>query len=242
MLRRFFLFTAIVFFSAATGCKKIPPPSSPYNGHTTAVFNPDKIYGTVTDVDGNVYRTIVIGNQTWMAENLRVTHYRNGDEISHVPDSAKWSRLVTEAYCTYNNTTDIDTIATFGLLYNWYVVNDPRRVAPQGWRVPTITDWNILIAQLGGDQIAGYRMKEAGRFHWGSPPSANNSSGFTALPGGWRFFNGKYDGEVYYGEWWAAEEGNSVSAAKLSLFSWGYKVRKGFFYKSSGYSIRCVKE
>ncbi|HDO06183.1 MAG TPA: hypothetical protein ENG85_00705, partial [Bacteroidetes bacterium] len=120
------IFIAVVSINF-TACKKKPlKPDNPLNGRTTAVFNPNKTYGTVTDIDGNVYKTIVIGNQTWMAENLRVTHYQNGDTIPNVTDNTTWKDLSTDAYCNYNNTTDLDTIATYGRLYNWYAVNDTR--------------------------------------------------------------------------------------------------------------------
>jgi hypothetical protein len=131
------------------GCKKNnDKPNSfynPLNGKTSAIFNQDITYGSVMDIDRNVYKTIVIGNQTWMAENLRTIHYQNGDELQNVADTAQWARLESGAYCNYNNTEDPDTIATYGRLYNWYAVADSRNIAPKGWHVASASEWNTLI-------------------------------------------------------------------------------------------------
>ena len=122
---------------------------------------------TVTDIDGNVYQTVTIGTQEWMAENLKVTHYRNGDPIQLVTDDSSWSNLSTGAYCDYDN--DGDNVAVYGRLYNWFAVNDSRAIAPAGWHVATAADWQTLIDILGGDAVAGGKMKEAGTAHWLAP-------------------------------------------------------------------------
>ncbi len=116
------LFLIILLITIMTGCKPDDPssPDNPLNGRTTAIFNPDKTYGVVYDIDGNQYKTIAIGEQTWMAENLRATCYQNGDTLPNIIDTAQWARLESGAWCTYNNTNDPDTIATYGRLYNWY--------------------------------------------------------------------------------------------------------------------------
>lgn len=138
---------------------------------------------TVTDYDGNVYQTVLIGDQCWMMENLKVTHYRNGDPIPHVTDGVTWGNLTSGAYCNYNN--DEGNVATYGRLYNWYAVDDSRNIAPAGWHVPSDAEWQTLVDYLGGDAVAGGKMKEAGTTHWASPNTgATNESGFTALPGG----------------------------------------------------------
>ncbi len=233
----------VVVLMITAGCKKKPlKPNNPLNGRTTAVFNPDKTYGTVTDVDGNVYKTIVIGNQTWMAENLRTTHYLNGDEIPNVTDNTKWKDLTSGAYCNYNNTTDLDTIATYGRLYNWYAVADSRHLAPKGWHVPTITDWDRLIGYLGGDTIAGNKMKEVGDFHWDAPNESDNSSGFTALPAGARYLSKSTKDMGFYTEYWAMPEYDTTSAPFLFLFSWNSFMYRGINYKVNGYSVRCIKD
>ncbi len=118
------------------GCEEDAPPRK---GKSDAVFNPNLTYGSMTDIDGNEYKTITVGKQTWMAQNLRVTHYRNGDPINFDTDSTtNWSTIKIGTYCTPLNTSNIDTIATYGLLYNGYAVIDSRNIAPKGWRVPTL--------------------------------------------------------------------------------------------------------
>jgi uncharacterized protein (TIGR02145 family) len=138
---------------------------------------------TVTDIDGNVYNTVTIGTQVWMKENLKVTHYRNGDSIPLVTDNTAWMGLTAGAYCDYNNTPG--NSATYGRLYNWYTVVDPRSLCPADWHVPTRDEFEALTAYLGGEFTAGYKLREAGTVHWTSPNAgATNQSNFTALPGG----------------------------------------------------------
>jgi len=156
--------------------------------------------GTVTDIDGNVYKTVKIGNQWWMAENLKVTRYRNGDPIPNITDNHTWVDLSTGAYCNYNN--DISNVATYGRLYNWYAVDESRNIAPAGWHVPTDDEWKQLEIYLGmspteADEThwrgtdEGGKLKETGTTHWYSPNTgATNESGFTALPGGYRVSGG----------------------------------------------------
>jgi hypothetical protein len=119
--------------------------------------------GAVVDIDGNAYHTVTIGNQVWMVENLKVTHYRNGDAIPNVTDGTAWLDLTTGAYCEYDN--DVNNVATYGRLYNWYSVNDSRNIAPAGCHVPSDDDWQTLVDYLGGDAVAGGKMKEIGSTH-----------------------------------------------------------------------------
>jgi uncharacterized protein (TIGR02145 family) len=152
------------------------------------------VYGTMTDIDGNVYTTITLGTQTWMLENLRTTRYRNGDSINYAPDNAEWAnlRLTTDkgGWCYYNN--DAGNDAAYGKLYNWYAVTDTRNIAPEGWRMPSKADWEVLQDYLGANTysgtipVIGRKLKESGLDHWASPNPADNLSGFTALPGGQR--------------------------------------------------------
>jgi len=229
---------------ASVACKKDSPekPTNPLNGKTTAIFNPEKIYGSVADIEGNKYKTIVIGNQTWMAENLRTTKYRNGDEIPNVKENAEWNDLSTSAYCNYNNTESLDTIATLGRLYNWYAAADTRNIAPKGWRVPTIADWTELFEYLGGVEIASNKLKEVGDIHWEDPYESDNSSGFTALPTGSRDFNKNYVDVGFYSIFWTHSEYNSDKAGCLNLFYFSSNVYTGVNYKYYGYAIRCIKE
>ena len=155
----------------------------------------------------DVYQTITIGTQVWMAENLKATHFRNGDAIPHVTDGATWQSLTTGAYCEYNN--DINNVATYGRLYNWYAVNDYRNIAPVGWHVPIDAEWQTLVDYLGGWEVAGGKMKEAGTANWVSPNTgATNESGFSALPGGRRHVigSGYYENMGYSGYFWSSTE------------------------------------
>ena len=217
-------------------------PSNPLNGRTTAVFNPDKTYGKMSDIDGNIYKTIVIGEQTWMAENLRVTHYKNGTAIPNITDNEEWGALTTGAYCNYNNTEDLDTIATYGRLYNWYAVADYQQLAPKGWRVPTIADWLELIEYLGGDTIASNALKEVGTYHWEDPFESDNSSGFTAIPNGWRYLSQNTSYIGYYSALWTSSEYDITQAGFLYLYDFSSIVYKGINYKANGYSVRLIKE
>ena len=245
MKKQTIYYTCLIAFVVLylTACKKDGPlPNNPLNGRTTAVFNPGKSYGKMFDVDGNQYKTIKIGNQTWMAENLRVTHYQNGAEISNITDNEEWAALTTGAYCNYNNTNDLDTIATYGRLYNWYAVADMQNLAPEGWRVPRIADWLELIEYLRGDTIASNALKEVGTYHWEDPFESDNSSGFTAIPSGWRYLSQDASQIGFYNAFWSASEYNEASAGFLYLYFFDSKVWKGINYKQNGYSIRLIKE
>jgi uncharacterized protein (TIGR02145 family) len=121
---------------------------------------PKRVTGPVTDYDGNVYNTVTIGTQTWMTEDLRVTHYRNGDLIPNVAETAAWNNLTTGAYCNYDN--DKRNSATYGRLYNWYAVISGANLAPSGWHVPTDAEWTTLTTYLGGEGVAGGKLKESG--------------------------------------------------------------------------------
>ena len=162
----------------------------------------------MTDIDGNTYQTVKIGNQWWIAENLNVTHYQNGDAIPNVTDSAAWWGLTSGAYCNYNN--DAANVAVYGRLYNWYAVHDSRNIAPAGWHVPSDAEWQTLVDYLGGDPVAGGKMKEAGTTHWISPNTgATNESGFSGLPGGYRHTDGYYYDISYSASFWTFTESDS---------------------------------
>jgi uncharacterized protein (TIGR02145 family) len=135
---------------------------------------------TVKDIDGNVYKTVKIGNQTWMAENLRTTKYRNGDPIPLITDAGAWSNLSSGAYQGPYFSDKLE----YGNFYNWYAVNDPRNIAPEGWHVATDAEFTELASFLGGNTVAGDKLKEAGTTHWNDPNSGTNESGFTALGSG----------------------------------------------------------
>lgn len=197
---------------------------------------------TITDIDGNVYGTVKIGTQVWMTENLRTTKYRDGSAIPNVTDNAAWSALTTGAQCTYNNTTKSDSIALFGRLYNFYAVADSRNIAPAGWHVPTDAEWTTLTNYLGA--LAGGRLKESGTTHWNSPNAdALNDSKFGALPGGNRsYYPGTFDNLGYYGYWWTAPEINASNAWLRGLRYYDSTVGRSNYDKSSGFSVRCVRD
>ncbi len=212
----------------------------------------------LTDIDGNVYQIVKIGNQWWMAENLKVTHYRNGDAIPNVTNADQWIELATGAYCNYNN--DTIHVASYGRLYNWYAVKDSRNIAPEGWHVPTdiwTDDWNELEMDLGMSQTQaglsmwrgrdeGGKLKEQGTAHWNSPNTgATDSSGFSALPGGYRDVRGAgdyYYNMGFYSAFWTSAEYDSNLAWSRWLAYSRSQVYRGYDDKRLGYSIRCVRD
>ncbi len=245
------LLVLIAIFSViSAGCKKESLDElNPYNGKSTAVFNPLKLYGTVTDQDGNVYKSITIGTQTWMAENLRTTKYRNGVSISEVTDNTEWLNTNEGAYCNNHNSSNCDTIATFGRLYNWYAVSDSRNIAPIGWHVPSDEEWTTLITSLGGDELAGEKLKETGISHWFQNPYASNESGFTGLPAGYRHTaEGEFVGLGLITFWWSSTEADTAWHNNPLWARYRYMVYlekgtgRGNWIKELGFSIRCVKD
>ncbi len=216
------------------------PPVSPI------MFNSDLAYGSIKDVDGNLYKTIQIGTQVWMAENLRTTKFNDGVSIPNVTDDMEWEKLTTPGYCWYDN--DPSSFKdTYGALYNWYTVNTGK-LCPTGWHVPTNAEWNILSDYLGTD--AGGKMKETGTTTWVSPNTgASNFSGFTAIPGGsrdpyyqeWRYST--FSNLGYNSSWWSATESNNITG----YAAWLYNKESVFYHgfqatKISGLSVRCVKD
>ncbi|MBZ5856947.1 fibrobacter succinogenes major paralogous domain-containing protein [Flavihumibacter profundi] len=194
------------------------------------------------DIDGNVYDTISIGSQLWMKENLKTTRYRNGDVIPEVTDPTAWVGLTTGAWCWYNNDSAAYA-STYGKLYNWYAVHDPRGLAPTGWHVPSDVEWTSLSTGLGGDPVAGGKMKETGTTHWLTPnDGATNSSGFTGLPGGTRVDDGSFGSVVNYGYWWSSSEGSPADAWFRLLGYYDGYLYKSQFNKRFGMSVRCIRD
>lgn len=209
----------------------------------TDSFSTVAAQATVTDIDGNVYSTITIGPQVWMKENLKVTHYRNGDPIG-VTDSVNWQHLITGAYCINNLAGGYDPV--YGNLYNWYAVNDARNIAPEGWHVATLDDNLVLINSLGSDiNLEGGKMKEAGFDHWQSPNlDADNSSGFTALPGGLRDYYGHYMPVGTIGYYWlnTVYSDQTLTAFTMELSYSTTRLGGNFASMVDGLSVRCVKD
>ena len=202
-------------------------------------------YGNITDQDGNIYRTVKIGEQTWMAENLRATHYLDGSSIPSVNNLNAWTGLNNGAYCFYNNDTLNKNV--YGALYNWYAVGDQRKICPTGWHIPSDAEWTKLTDFLGGSNIAGMKIKEVGLTHWASPNlGATNQSGFTALPAGSRYSSIKDDflGMGYYSMWWSSSENNSnnESAWFHSLNTFNIVIERNNYWKIVGFSVRCAMD
>lgn len=195
----------------------------------------------VADIDGNEYQAVKIGNRWWMMENLKVTRYRNGDPIETVADPASWDRLVSGACCMYDNSgADGDV---YGFLYNWHAVNDSRGIAPEGWHVPSDEEWQVLVDFLGGSSIAGGRMKEAGLSHWENPNTgADNESGFLALPGGYRYYEGNFHEKGYCAYFWSSTGIPPSLAWNRVLRYNSTAVDRVDRNRIGGFSIRCVRD
>jgi len=241
-MKRFKLFFPIMLFLVdfgllvlLVGCKKVE----------------DKLkieYGTVTDIEGNSYKTVKIGTQEWMAENLRTKKYRNGETITNLSGDTTWMKITTGAYCNYDYNNDNPSI--YGRYYNWYAVNDGRNIAPTGWHVPTDIEWTILTTYLGGDNVAGLKLQESGRStHWWFNTNATNESGFTAIGAGFvgdpneAVLDGTILGIWVYAYWWTSTENNSTEA-KCRCISMNSNniVSKYSKLKGYGYSMRCIKD
>ena len=184
---------------------------------------------------------VVIGTQIWTGCNTTLAQYRNGDTIPQVTDPTAWAALTTGGWCYYNN--DPATEATYGKLYNWYAVNDPRGLAPTGYHVPTDTEWTTLTTFLGGTSIAGGKMKEEGFCHWNSPNTdAVNTSFFTGLPGGFRDHGGGYNDIGYGGNWWSSTEANAIAAWSRDLLFNNGDAHMNGNYKEDGLSVRFIRD
>ncbi len=240
-------FVALFFCVGIWGCEGDDTPQQ--KGKSDAIFNPNLTYGSMTDIDGNEYKTIKIGKQTWMAQNLRVTHYRNGDPINYDADSlTNWNEVKVGTYCTPLCTKNLDTIATYGLLYNGYAITDKRNIAPKGWRVPSKEDveelWEYLeTLRTPEDRIrSGGRLKEVGTKHWSAPNIATNSSGFTLLPTRVRSRNGFIATYPNTGSCTTKTIVNSVLL--FGLFTCSEHDLKGIggWGLVQGSTVRCIKE
>ncbi len=210
----------------------------------------DLEYGSTTDVDGNTYKTIQIGNQVWMAENLKVKHYRNGEDIRLVNGGNTWVDLEQGAYCFPNN--DANSDADYGLLYNFYSVNDSRNIAPEGWHIPSREEFRELMDYLGGHDEAGGKLKSLGNTYWNSTlitadNEGTNESGFSAVAAGCCTASGGFSGFGYKTNFWFSEETTSLSG---NLMGWSRYLGKSTNEISDestspatlGYSVRCIKD
>jgi uncharacterized protein (TIGR02145 family) len=223
-------------------------PGTTYHYRVKAVNAGGTSYGSdmtftapamLADIDGNNYGTVIIGAQVWMKENLKVTHYRNGDLIPEVIDGPTWVGLTSGAYCNYNN--DAGQVPTYGRLYNYFSTIDNRNLCPTGWHVPTDAEIVIMTDFLGGTSIAGGKIKEAGTIHWNSPNTgATNESEFTFLPGGGRWSGTYYNIGSEGGLWTSTQETSSTSWGRY-LSATTTSANTGTNGKDAGLSVRCLK-
>jgi uncharacterized protein (TIGR02145 family) len=257
-----------MLFIASCGKEEDNVTSSAGNGGTTGgatgpaahtcgapnVHNPNLTYGSMTDQEGNVYKTIVIGTQEWMAENLNTSIYRNGDPIPTNLDNATWQSTTSGAWAYYDN--DASYACPYGKLYNWYACVDARQLCPVGWHVPTDTEWSALKNYLGGWTVAGGKMKTTGTIGpdsagtigaevglWYSPNSgAINSSGFSGAPGGVRYDFGAYVGIGFDGIWWSSYEVDTYAASNHYLHKEHVNAGRNISHKQYGLSVRCLMD
>ena len=225
-------------------------------GFLTALLNTgySQITDTIIDsIDGKIYKTIKIGNQWWMAENLAATKFNDGRVIALITENEKWIALTTPAYCWYNN--NYTTYGeTYGALYNWYAVNTDC-LCPNGWHIPSDAEWKQLEINLGLEESEidkkgirgnneGGKLKDVGSSYWNSPNvGANNKSGFTAIPEGHRNWeSGDFIDIGLFGTWWSSTEDDSSYAWRRTLHYNDDKIRRFTSHKRDGFSIRCIKD
>ena len=235
------------FVSSITGLT----PNTTYYARAYATNSAGTGYGSaltfttqqyITDADGNIYNKVIIGTQVWMKENLKTTKYNDGTPIPLVTDNTEWTNLSTAGYCFYNN--DADTYkSNYGALYNWNAVNTGK-LCPVGWHIPSDAEWTILTDYLGGESLAGGKMKEAGTSHWDSPNTgATNESGLSILPGGYRYYSdGAFYSLGYFTYIWSSTENNSSIAWIRSIYYFNATAIQDHGSKSYGFSVRCVKD
>jgi uncharacterized protein (TIGR02145 family) len=214
-----------------------------FNTNLKSLLNPNLTYGTMSDIEGNSYKTIVIGTQTWMAENLKTTKYRNGDAILTNLSSTDWELSTSGACANYYNNASNNT--TYGKLYNWYAVVDSRNLCPVGWHIPSDVEWTTLENYLGGSAIAGGKLKSTSSL-WSEPNTGvTNESGFSGLPGGNHRGNGSFDPFFnirYTGYFWSSSEYSSINSWARVLDYYRDNSGRSNYIKQSGFSVRCIKD
>jgi uncharacterized protein (TIGR02145 family) len=215
---------------------------SPFFIFTALIIYINPVSGqSVKDIDGNTYPVLTIDKMKWMGENLRVTHYRNGDPILNEKDMKTWMDSREGSWCVYKHDSTISS--SHGKLYNWFAVNDPRGLAPKGWHVSSEKEWNSLAQSLGGAEMAGKKLKEKGADHWKTPnKEATNECGFTATPGGLNYSFGSFVSIGNKAYWWTSTEDGDDTAIVFSLSHDSNELFNLFLNKGVGLSVRCVKD
>ena len=240
---------SISLFFTLISCKKENTSTSTNNDdNNTDDVKTNITFGkqgpTISDVEGNSYKTVYIGAQHWMAENLKTSRFNNGIQITNLTNSDQWSTTNTGAWCHYNN--DDFFAQKYGKLYNWYIVSlsmNGNNVCPTGWHIPNDSDWKQLSAYLGGEEKAGGVMKEVGFVNWGTPnTNATNTSLFSGLPGGYRSEYGDFRDISKNGNWWSSTEQTSVGANRFKIEYNSESMSFENNSKKDGYSIRCIKD
>jgi len=223
------LFPGIQFLQS--GCKK---------NDDTLVLN--AVPDSVTDIDGNIYHTVKIGTQAWLAENLRTAHYRNGEAIPNVTVPSQWGMISYGAWSSYNN--DEANAKRYGRLYNWFAVADSRNLCPVGWHIPSGEEWAALMDFLEGELAAGGKLKEQGIDHWLPPNTgATNSSGFTAIPAGYRNDQGVFANVMVSAIFWSSAQQDATHAWYHYLYYNYEGMYKDCYHdKTHGFSIRCIMD
>ncbi len=215
------------------------------------VHSPEVTYGSLVDQSGNIYKTVDINGQVWMAENLKTDSYTNGDAIAFNLTNSQWQSITTGAWSNYDNNPAAE--CPYGKLYNWYAVSDPRGLCPIGWHVPTNNDWNILVSSLDANanttctlctqsSVAGGALKSMGISYWEANVGATNSSGFSGLPSGFRSSNGSYANAGFLGFYWSSTDysvGNAYS--RINYYN-STDIRSNGNNKRSGFAVRCIQD
>lgn len=242
------LFIIIIFFILSS-CNKEKKVEQELSNSSTSdcnknYFNPEVNYSTITDIEGNIYKTVQINNQIWMAENLKTTKFSNGDSIKKISSSDMWISYSQSAWCHLS--FDEKNDCHLGKLYNFYSIQDNRNVCPTGWHVPTNNDWYILCQALGGFGYAGSKMKVPSTYFWQENNTAsNNQSGFTALPCP-RFVDGVFDSSEFKTKayWWTSSTDSSNFVYSYSIFIESqYELALiGQGGNKSGIAVRCIKD
>jgi uncharacterized protein (TIGR02145 family) len=206
----------------------------------------------VIDANENIYNTVAIGTQCWMKENLKVTKYNNGDDIpDETANTSGWRTLITGARTEYVAAGVTGYVSTYGYLYNWYAATDSRKICPTGWHVPTDSDWNKLVKYLHSaadttansstqSSSAGALMKKNDVL-W-TTNTGTNSSGFSALPGGYRDYDGSFTNVCCSAFFWSATASDSSNAWYRTLYDYDSSVDRYIYFKSVGASVRCLKD
>jgi uncharacterized protein (TIGR02145 family) len=220
----FFVLILMTFVILSAGCTK-----------------EEKLQDPVTDVEGNIYKTVKIGSQVWMAENLRTTKYNDGIEITLTTGSGQWNDLSNAGFCWYDN-NESSFKELYGALYNGYAVVTGK-LCPDGWHIPEKQEWTVLSEFLGDSVKAGGKMKEAGTANWKVPnKGADNSSGYTAVAAGIRYFEGTFSSNQSYSCLWAVTEASPEELWCVSLYFADSNLSFNHRSKKYGFSVRCIKD